>query len=159
MKYFGYTASRTILFVIVTILFSATAFAQTVKQEKIENSINSILKSSKYEYKKLTESAWLVMFDDENILVGADGDFFIAGVVVARKAEFRVTAESMSAMLKLAHSIDFVKIGIDSEEDLFVRRERQGKTMEKQEFNDYISIVSAAAKEVRTGIQPYLVKK
>jgi len=159
MKYFRQTASRSILFVILTLLFISAANAQVKKPNSLNASIDGHLKSSGLDYKKPNEIAWIVNYENETILVGAQDDFFLAGVVVAQKGQFRETAESLSEILKLVHEIDFVKIGLDNDGDLFVRTERKGNTMEKQEFVDYIGIVSRAAKTVRTRLQPYMVKK
>jgi hypothetical protein len=152
-------ASRTILFIILTFLSVNAINAQAKSQISLEGSVGEYLKASDYKYEKLNANAWAVELENEYVLVGAQNDFFLAGVVVAKKAQFRPTVESLTELLKLSHELDFMKVGIDADGDIFVRFEQKGKTMSKQEFYDTVERVASSAQTTRSRIKSYISSK
>ena len=122
-----------------------------------------ILERSGYAYKKAADNVWVVNFKgdslaDINVIVTSADDLIIMGVVVAEKSTMRVTPEMMRKLLKLTHEIDRVKIGLDSDDDLFVRAEVNGRLFDLEEFKSDMKQVAAASDKVHTAIKPFLAQ-
>jgi hypothetical protein len=131
-----------------------TAAASTAKVERL-------LKESGYTHKKVSEDIWLVNrqgknFPEFQIIITAGQGFWLAGVVVAEKKRLRVTPELLSKLLRLNHSIDYVKVGIDGDEDLFVRREAGTRLLDLREFKDIVEQVASATDTVYAEVKPFL---
>lgn len=158
MKYSGQKVLQTILFIVLTSIITSAVNAQVKEQENLNALIGEYLKTSDINYKKISETAWIVNYKNEIMLVAAQKEYFLVGIVIAKKGQFLTTSESLSEILKLVHLLDFVKIGIDNDGDLFIRTEQKCKTLEKQEFLNYISIVNEAAQKARLKLNPFIIK-
>src|SRR6185295_4410688 len=88
-------------------------------------------------------------------LVIATANFVIVGVVVVEKKDFQVTADSMFKLLHLAHDMDYMKVGIDDDGDLFVRSEVRTRAMILSEFKSVVEGVFSAADRTYLEIKPY----
>jgi hypothetical protein len=113
-------------------------------------------------YRKTGEDTWVINYPGKatsnlQILVASGSDFVVLGVVVAVKKDMRVTSDLMFKLLRLSHSVDYVKIGFDDDEDLFVRTEVKTKLLDAQEFKSNVEIVAAAAERVHSEIGSFLV--
>jgi hypothetical protein len=155
------------LIITAVIVASATlrADAQSSAQAKSDPQtvarLAGILERSGYTYKKAANNVWVVNFkgdslSDINVIVTSAEDLIIMGVVVAEKSAMRVTPEMMRKLLKLSHEIDRVKIGLDSDDDLFVRAEVNARLFDLEEFKSDMKQVAAASDKVHTAIKPFL---
>lgn len=78
------------------------------------------------------------------------------GVIVATKKTMNTTSDMMFKLLKLNHSLDYVKIGFDDDDDLFVRGEVKTRQLDLQEFKEGVERVSTDADQIYEAIKPYL---
>jgi hypothetical protein len=161
---------RAVSLLLSTALLSVIAFAGPVRSTRTQGDkaatiakIGGFLKDSGYEYKQASESVWVINHKGKSVpnpqtLVIALEDFVIVGVVVAEKENIQVTADSMFKLLHLAHNMDYIKVGIDDDGDLFVRSEVRTRAMNSTEFKDTVERVFSAADRAYTEIKPFLNK-
>ena len=121
-----------------------------------------ILERSGYTYRKAADNIWVVNFKgtslaEINVFVTSAEGLIVMGSVVAEKSAMQVNAEMMRKLLKLAHDIDRVKIGFDSDDDLFVRSEVSARLFDLEEFKSYMQQLSAGTDKIHAAIKPYLV--
>ena len=93
---------------------------------------------------------------DFQILVGGDENYMLMGVVVAKKSQMRMSGELTFKLLRLAHAIDYVKLGLDDDEDLFVRTEVRIRLFDLQSLKDAVEDVSSAADKAYLAVKPFL---
>ena len=127
----------------------SAAVAQTT-----EAKVDLWLKNSGYNFRKTGKATWLINHPDLSssempLLVAAGPDFVVIGVVVEFKKNLSFSKESMFKLLRLSHSIDYVKIGFDDDEDLFVRAEVKTKLLDQQEFKNIVETCARAAVRIR----------
>lgn len=135
----------------------AKSDAQTVAR------LTGILERSGYPYRKAADNVWVVNFKGNslaeiNVFVTSAEGLVVMGAVVAEKRAMQVTPEMMRKLLKLAHDIDRVKIGFDSDDDLFVRAEVNARLFDLEEFKSDMQQVSAASDKIHAAIKPFLVQ-
>ena len=121
-----------------------------------------ILERSGSPYRKAADNVWVVNFKGKslaeiNVFVTSAEGLVVMGAVVAEKKAMQVTPEMMRRLLKLAHEIDRVKIGFDSDDDLFVRAEVNARLFDLEEFKSDMQQVSAAGDKIHAAIKPFLV--
>jgi len=123
--------------------------------------IAGFLKDAGYEYKKADDNVWVIIHKGKSVpnqqtLVVALSDMLLVGVVVAEKKDIQVTADSMFKLLHLAHDVDYMKVGIDDDGDLFVRSEVRTRALNLSEFKDTVERVFTSADRAYLEIKPYL---
>jgi hypothetical protein len=62
-------------------------------------------------------------------------------------------------LLRLNDLVDFVKIGIDKDGDLFVRHEIKTRVLNVQEFKEAVENVARVAQRVQGEVKPYLIAR
>lgn len=130
-----------------------TAQTQTMSAQASAEKAAILLDKSGYTFRKASDNVWVVSFTgkqiaDIQVIITTAPDVLLAGITVARKKQMRPTAEFFYKVLKLAHSYDLVKVGLDSDDDLFVRVEAKMRTMDVEEFKAYVKQTAAAADEI-----------
>ncbi|HSS21907.1 MAG TPA: hypothetical protein VLL54_17675 [Pyrinomonadaceae bacterium] len=123
--------------------------------------VEQLFKQSGYSYRNAGEGIWLLEREGKNLtkfkVIFATGPgFLVTGVVVATKDSMDTTPEMMLKLLKLAHSLDFVKIGLDDDDDLFVRSEIKTASLDLAEFKESVERVSNDADQIYAAIKPFL---
>jgi hypothetical protein len=133
-----------------------TANAQTSVAQ-----VDQWLAVSNYVYKKTGNGTWLITYRAKTptelwVLVAAGTDFVVVGVVVALKRDMVFTNDFMFKLLRLNHALDYVKIGFDNDEDLFVRSEVKTKGLDLQDFKTIVETVATATDTLKGEIKPFL---
>jgi hypothetical protein len=119
------------------------------------------LKQSGVNYTKAGDNVWLVKskgnaLQEFNTLVATNEGVVVIGVVMANKKDLKMSQDLLFKILKLNHDVDFIKIGFDNDDDLFVRLERKVRTLDLEEFKACYTEVTAAADRLYTEIKPFL---
>ena len=135
-----------------------------VQGSKDTAKIEQLLKDAGLDPQKKRDDIWVINRHGKNIgdfgvIVAAQSSYLLVGVLVARKGEMRSNTELNFKLLRLADSIDFVKIGLDGDEDLFVRTEIRTRLIDQQSLKEVIEDVSAAADKTYVEIKPFLAPK
>ena len=153
--------------VVLTALLSSQnigAYAASFPQGATAQSsakVEQWLKQSGLNYTKAADNVWLVKskgnaLQDFNTLVATNEGVVVIGVVMANKKDFKMSQDLLFKILKLNHDYDFVKIGFDNDDDLFVRLERKVRTLDLEEFKACYSEVTVASDRLYTEIKPFL---
>ncbi len=82
------------------------------------------------------------------LLVGASGETVVIGTVVRTNPKLDLSADLARKLLQLNHEIQWIKIGIDHDGDLFVREEFHADRLTADDFRNAIIDVANASKEV-----------
>jgi hypothetical protein len=81
------------------------------------------------------------------ILIAEQSDMVIVGTVVRPKATLDTSAATLLKLMRLSNELDYVKIGIDNDGDLFVRAELRVRMLDAAEFKTAVqNVISAGAK-------------
>jgi Putative bacterial sensory transduction regulator len=68
------------------------------------------------------------------ILVADENDGLVIGAVVRLKASLELSTANLTRLLKLNHELDYLKVGIDKQGDLFVRAEIDARCIDAEQF-------------------------
>ncbi len=86
------------------------------------------------------------------LLIGTSDEAIVIGTVVRTKSKLDLSADLWRKMLQLNHEIQWVKIGIDHDGDLFVREEFHTERLTADDFNNAIVDVANASKEIAAAL-------
>ena len=146
-------------------LFSALSFiAAPVFADDVANAtrLQTLLTQAGYEIHTTSDKTvvW-IPFTGKNLaqykVIAASGDdgLDVIFVVVAGKSQFAMTPDLARMMLRLNHTLDRVKVGIDDDGDAFVRVDSSIRVMDQAEVKSEVDQVAAAADEVYADMKPY----
>ncbi|WP_404787586.1 T3SS (YopN, CesT) and YbjN peptide-binding chaperone 1 [Altericista sp. CCNU0014] len=142
--------------------FDTAALAAPVKQT-IEAKIGQFLERFGGPYTKAADAVWVVPFKgkalanfDVFIATSSDSNLLIIGATVAKKQNLKLSQALLHRLLKYNHTADYVKVGLDDDEDLFARAELNAKTMDFESFKEVLEQVGAVADELYAQIKPNL---
>jgi hypothetical protein len=68
------------------------------------------------------------------LLIAQEGEMAIVGVVVQSKANLNLSADLLLQLMKMNNELEFVKVGIDNDGDLFVRTELHMPSLTEDDF-------------------------
>jgi hypothetical protein len=81
------------------------------------------------------------------ILVAEENGMVIIGTVVRPKASLDISAATLLELMRLNNELDFIKVGIDHDGDLFVRAELRARMLDAAEFKTAVqNVIGASAK-------------
>jgi hypothetical protein len=121
--------------------------------------VEKLLGMSGYKYTSTGAGVWIIRRPGQNIksfqlVLSTGGGTLFTEVIVARGKSFRVN-EAAPNILRVANKLSYVKVGLDKDDDLFVRNEARLKSLDVDEFKTNIERVSAAADMVYAEVQPF----
>jgi len=158
-----FLARNIIIALALFIAFSSAVHAQKATKGKVvvkTSKVGLLVKNSGYESLELDKSAWELTSDDKKVLVGTDPDNTIVVIfmTIAPKNGYKITAESMTEMLKLANDLDHVKFIIDENGSLMVRSDARFKLIDQAAFNDTVNRVLNGYNLASEKLAPFLIK-
>ena len=121
--------------------------------------VEKLLTMSGYKYTSTGSGVWIIRRPGQNIksfqlvLSTGSGTLFTE-VIVARGKSLRVS-EAAPNLLRLANKLDYVKVGLDKDDDLFVRSETRLKSLDVDEFKANVERVAVAADMVYAEVQQF----
>lgn len=125
--------------------------------------IAGFLDQSGYTYTKVRENVWTIAFTGKafsnfNVRIASNESILVMSVLVVEKKKNLKgnIQEMMYKLLKFNIDADFVKMGIDDDENLIVRADLTTRTLDLQEFKDVVEQMAAAANEIYTTVRPYM---
>jgi methyl-accepting chemotaxis protein len=135
-------------------------------QEKPAGVVGRLLDQSGYPYTKAGDGVWSIPFTGKALpqfkLIAATTpphEIVVLFVILAEKAELKLSPELMLKLLNLNHDMDRVKISIDKDGDLNVRVDLSIRRLDVEELKTNIEQLSAAADELYSAIKPFLTSK
>jgi len=82
------------------------------------------------------------------LLIGQAGDVVVIGTVVQPKAKLELSADVLLKLMQLNNELEFVKVGIDNDGDLFLRAELRAGSMTAEDFSASVKKVVEASTQV-----------
>ena len=156
MKHNPRASSAVLIFLAAALMVLSTAL--TSQGQTGAARIDGFIKHTGYEFTHPAPGGWGIKRPSGLVIIAITDDDVIIGMVVAQKAKFALTAESAGEMLRLADRLDYIKVGLDDDGDLFVRAEIKFETMTQADFDDVLKRVIKGADDATAKIRPYLIK-
>lgn len=149
------------------VLISVAVFALSVESYAQSTTAASSAKVTKllddtgYTFTRKTDNVWYAVINRKTLknfklIVTTQDDLMVAFVTVAPKARIKKTPEFIETLLKFNNSLDFVKVGLDRDGDIFVRTDASVRTLDAQQLKEIIDQVAASANEVYEGVDVFL---
>ena len=162
------------LFILLMVLFMSLSVVAAPAQSKKANIpyqersfddqqsvaiVEKLLTMSGYKYTSSGAGVWIIRRPGQNIksfqlVLSTGGGTLFTEVIVARGKSFRVN-DAAPNILRVANKLSYVKVGLDKDDDLFVRNEARLKSLDVDEFKTNIERVSAAADMVYAEVQQF----
>ena len=156
-------STRSAFFILVILFFtSATAAAQAPAQAgTFEARVEEFLKQSGQEYHKVKANSWYLLVNGKEmgqirIILGAGPGSIAMGAVVVPKKKLQLSTEALQKLMKLSYDLNYVRVCIDSDDDLIVMAQLKDAWLNASEFRTTINLVAAAADRTYTVMKPYL---
>ena len=118
--------------------------------------VEGFFKNSGVEYINRS-GAWLVKRQTTVYFFGVNEGILVGGVILAKKANIRMTAESLSEMPRINHKLDFLKVVIDDDGDVGLRFDARIRLLDQKEFNLLLDQLFAGSTTATKTLQPYLI--
>ena len=123
--------------------------------------VGGYMRQAGYDYHRVKPNSWYINVKGRElpqirVLVGAGPNTIAVGAVVVPKAQLRVTAEAMQKMMKLSYDLNYVRVCIDTDDDLIVISQVKEKWLDQQEFMSTVERVAAAADRAYAEMRPFL---
>jgi hypothetical protein len=147
---------------LVTGVCALAGHAQTSSASSAK--ITSLTKASTRKYIAKTDTVWYAECQGKSlqnfkVVLAVQDDLLVTFVTVVQKQQFQVTPEFARALLKFNSRLDFVKVGLDDDGDIFVRCDSSVRTLDNESFGAMVDQVTASANEVYDGMSPFLSAK
>jgi len=164
--------------VIVAVLLSSSAvFAKTNRGQHtaparpqspapaapgtFEARVESLMRQSGYDFRKVKPNSWYLILPGREmvqmrIILGAGPSSIAMGAVVVPKSDLRLNADALLKLMKLSYELNYVRVCIDTDDDLIVMSQRKEPWLSVDEFKTTVSQVSAAADRAYAVMRPYL---
>jgi hypothetical protein len=120
------------------------------------------LDKSNYQFTKIDANVWTIKFTgkslkDFHVILTTTPELIIIGSVVARKQSLKMTTDLMRTLLQQAHGMDRVKVGFDTDGDVFARVEVSARVFDSVELGTNVEQVAAATDSLHASIKSFLL--
>ena len=154
-----------------TLVVLLTAFASTLWSpspiramqpvDEVATKIADLLDQSGYTYTKHNETVWSIKRQGNNlsqfkVVVAAGPHIMVTFVTVVEKAQMNGSEDMLRMLLRQDHDYDYVKVGLDADDDLFVRIDSDPRLLDLRSFKDTIEQVANVADEIYKKVRPFL---
>ena len=150
----------------VLLLFASTTTAQRPQPEPaqpgtFESKVETYLQQSGYEFHKVKSNSWYLLVPGKEmsqirVILGAGPNSIAMGAVVVPKRNLNITADSMQKLMKLSYDLNYVRVCIDTDDDLIVMAQLKEPWLNAAEFKTTIDVVAGAADRAYGIMRPYL---
>ena len=93
------------------------------------------------------------------LLIGNEDDIVVVGTVLQSKAELNLSPDLLLKLMQLNNELDYMKVGIDRDGDLFIRAEMHLSSLTAETFNDTVKNVVRAGNRIYGTLQKYAAGK
>jgi hypothetical protein len=149
---------RSAFLILVILLFSSTAAAQS---GTFEAKVEDLLRQSGHEFHKVKANSWYMLVNGKEmgqirIILGAGPSSIAMGAVVTPKRNLKLSTDALQKLMKLSYDLNYVRVCIDSDDDLIVMAQRKEPWLSPEEFRTTVNIVASAADSAYAVMRPYL---
>ncbi len=140
------------------------AMAEMTEATKVSAAkVDQLTKSSSYSFVKKTDIVWYAVCNRDDlknfkVIVTVQDDLMVAFVTVIQKRQIPMSLSFIQKVLNYNNSLDFVKVGLDKDGDMFVRIDSNVRTMDDRSFKEMIDQVAAASNEIYRDVKPDLLQ-
>jgi hypothetical protein len=165
--------------VLVVLLFTSAAEAKTKNQRPVvdqsttrpqpapaqpgtfEARVEDFLRQSGAEFHKVKANSWYLLVNGKEIsqiriILGAGPNSIAMGAVVVPKRSLRLSTEALEKLMKLSYDLNYVRVCIDSDDDLIVISQLKDPWLNAAEFRTTVNLVASAADRAYAVMRPYL---
>jgi len=126
-----------------------------------EARVEGLMRQSGYDFRKVKANSWFLIVPGREmaqirIILGAGPSSIAMGAVVVPKRNLRVTADAMLKLMKLSYELNYVRVCIDTDDDLIVMSQRKDAWLNVEEFKTTVSQVLSAADRAYAAMRPFL---
>jgi hypothetical protein len=159
--------SRSAFLILVVLLLTSATYAQQqpapAQPGTFEARVEEFLRESGTEYRKVQANSWFLLvrgkeMGEIRIILGAGPSQIAMGAVVVPKQKMQLSTEALQKLMKLSYDLNYVRICIDSDDDLIVIAQLKDPWLNVDEFRTTINLVSSAADRAYAVMRPYLNK-
>jgi hypothetical protein len=151
---------RALLWLLLLAGFALPLQAAKVAPAGATAQLGALVDQSGFRFRKFGDAVWVVYLNgtedrEWRVICAANPDFIVISIVVAEKRTMRLTEDALRQLLRLEHGNDFVKIGLDAQDDLFVRSEVKIQDFNLADFKAIVRQNIKTAEAVQAAIKPY----
>ncbi|HZI61977.1 MAG TPA: hypothetical protein VFD62_14765 [Pyrinomonadaceae bacterium] len=158
--------SRSAFLILAVLLLTSAAYAQQpapAQPGTFEARVEEFLRQSGHEYRKVQANSWFLTVKGKEmgeirIILGAGPSQIAMGAVVVPKQKLQLSTDALQKLMKLSYDLNYVRICIDSDDDLIVMAQLKDPWLNANEFRTTIGLVSSAADRAYAVMRPYLSK-
>jgi hypothetical protein len=128
---------------------------------EVATKVAQLLDQSGYTYTKHSDTAWSInrqgnYLSQFKVIIAVGSDIMVAFVIVAKKAQMNRSEDLLRTLVRQDHEYDYVKVGLDRDDDLFVRIDSNARLLDLQEFKATIEQVANTSDEIYKQVRPFL---
>ncbi len=144
-------------FLMSCIAFQTPSFAS----ENNLSTVDSVLAQSGYSFAKKTSNVWTIDFTGKSlpnfkVIISTGSGLVVMFVTIVKKDQIQLSPEALYKMAKINHNLDRIKVGIDTDEDIFVRIDLSERVLDVKELRTNVDQLAAAADETYEALKPYM---
>ncbi len=129
-----------------------------------ESQVDLWLAKSGFKYKKAGPGVWVIrvagkILPSYQIIIASGPAYVLATVVIADKNNLKFDSDLGYKLLRLSHKLDYLKVGFDDDDDLFVRAEARSSLLDADEFKAMLDRLGIGAEMTYDLVQPFIVKR
>jgi hypothetical protein len=170
---------RSAFLILVVLLFISAADAKTKNRKLFVNQsatrpqvaagqpgtfearVEDYLRQSGAEFHKVKANSWYLLVNGKEmgqirIILGAGPSSIAMGAVVVPKRNLKLSTEALEKLMKLSYDLNYVRVCIDSDDDLIVIAQLKDPWLNAAEFRTTLNIVTTAADRAYAVMRPYL---
>ena len=171
--------SRSAFLILLVLFFTPPAEAKTKNRQPVidqstarpapapaqpgtfEARVEEYLRQSGHEFHKVKANSWYLLVNGKEmsqirIILGAGPNSIAMGAVVVPKRNLRLSSEALEKLMKLSYNLNYVRVCIDTDDDLIVMAQLKDPWLNASEFRATVSLVSSAADRSYAVMRPYL---
>jgi len=122
---------------------------KSAEQTESDAQVELLLGKSGLKARRLADGVWVirrgsVLLPYYQIVIASGPGYVLASVVIGNKKDLKFDSEMGYQLLRLAHELNYIKVGFDNGDDLFVRTELRLKLLDSEEFRMMIDRLAGA---------------
>jgi len=150
-----------LLTVLVSTMWSPSPIHAMQPAGEVATKVAQLLDQSGYTYTRRNDTAWSInrrgnSLSEFKVIIGVGDDLMVTFVTVAKKAQMNRSQDLLLTLLRQDHEYDYVKVGLDRDDDLFVRIDSNARLLDLQEFKATVEQVAHSADDLYKQVRPFL---
>ena len=126
-----------------------------------EARVEEFLRQSGFQFQKVKANSWYLLSTGKEmgqirIILGAGPNSIAMGAVVVPKRNLQLSTDALHKLMKLSYDLNYVRVCIDSDDDLIVMSQLKDPWLNASEFRATVNLVAAAADRAYALMKPYL---